>query len=109
MLNILDGGRTLSVVVDCGAHGTHVAGITAAHFPDDPGSNGIAPGGWPVVLVVLPYWVGAGGGGVAGWRMTWEADGLGVWGRPDVPTPVCGFSPNATPVTRHHRCLTAVP
>eukprot|EP00198_Chlamydomonas_reinhardtii_P006605 XP_001695941.1 predicted protein [Chlamydomonas reinhardtii] len=44
VLNILDGGRTLSVVVDCGAHGTHVAGITAAHFPDDPGSNGIAPG-----------------------------------------------------------------
>ncbi|KAG2434097.1 hypothetical protein HXX76_007824 [Chlamydomonas incerta] len=44
VLNIQDAGRTLSVVVDCGAHGTHVAGITAAHFPDDPGSNGIAPG-----------------------------------------------------------------
>lgn len=44
VLNILEGGRLLSVVVDCGAHGTHVAGITAAHFPEDPGSNGIAPG-----------------------------------------------------------------
>ncbi len=48
VLNILEGGRLLSVVVDCGAHGTHVAGITAAHFPDDPGSNGIAPGGWQI-------------------------------------------------------------
>ncbi len=46
VLNTLQDGSQLSMVVDCGAHGTHVAGITAAHFPDDPGSNGIAPGGW---------------------------------------------------------------
>ncbi|KAG2491863.1 hypothetical protein HYH03_009817 [Edaphochlamys debaryana] len=44
VLNTLEEGRLLSIVVDCGAHGTHVAGITAAHFPEDPGSNGIAPG-----------------------------------------------------------------
>lgn len=45
-----DNGKVLSVVVDAGSHGTHVAGIAAAHFPDDPAANGVAPGetdrGW---------------------------------------------------------------
>ena len=36
--------NVLSVVVDAGSHGTHVAGITAAYHPDDPTLNGIAPG-----------------------------------------------------------------
>lgn len=34
----------LSIVVDAGSHGTHVAGITAAHFEDAPELNGVAPG-----------------------------------------------------------------
>ena len=36
--------KLLSIVVDSGMHGTHVAGIAAAHHPDDPGLNGTAPG-----------------------------------------------------------------
>lgn len=46
-LNIYDEGSVLSIVVDAGSHGTHVAGITSAYHEHDPHLNGIAPGGLP--------------------------------------------------------------
>ncbi len=43
-VNVYDEGRVLSVVTVAGSHGTHVAGIVGAHYPDAPDMNGVAPG-----------------------------------------------------------------
>lgn len=43
-VNVYEEGDVLSIVTDCGGHGTHVAGIVAAHFPGQEHLDGMAPG-----------------------------------------------------------------
>lgn len=51
-VNVYNDGNLVSIVVDGGSHGTHVAGILAAHFPDAPHLNGLAPGAKIVSLKI---------------------------------------------------------
>jgi tripeptidyl-peptidase-2 len=52
VINVYKEGDLLSIVADAGAHGTHVAGIVAAHDPDRPEMNGIAPGAQLVTVKI---------------------------------------------------------
>lgn len=43
---------SLSLCLYIASHGTHVASITSAFFPDDPDKNGIAPGAQIISLMI---------------------------------------------------------
>ena len=43
-VRIMPDENILQIVTDSGSHGTHVAGIAASYYKDQPELNGIAPG-----------------------------------------------------------------
>lgn len=51
-VNVYDDGKVLSIVVDSGSHGTHVAGIVSSYYEDSPEKNGMAPGAQIVSLKI---------------------------------------------------------
>uniref|UniRef100_A0AC34FNT0 Peptidase S8/S53 domain-containing protein n=1 Tax=Panagrolaimus sp. ES5 TaxID=591445 RepID=A0AC34FNT0_9BILA len=50
--NISEDGNLLEICVPNGSHGSHVAHIAAAHFPDDPEKDGLAPGAQIISLCI---------------------------------------------------------
>ncbi|KAF7287504.1 hypothetical protein GWI33_001464 [Rhynchophorus ferrugineus] len=51
-VNVHENGDILELVGVCSSHGTHVASIASAYFPESPEQNGLAPGAQIISLTI---------------------------------------------------------
>ncbi|PIO75442.1 peptidase, S8/S53 family [Teladorsagia circumcincta] len=51
-VHIASSGNRLEICLPSGAHGSHVANIAAAHYPDTPELNGLAPGAKIISMMI---------------------------------------------------------
>ena len=77
-VQVYEEGDLLSIVTMSGSHGTHVAAIAAAHYPDDPARNGVAPGAQVISVNIGDVRVGGGAYGVGERRAVAAAAKYGV-------------------------------
>ncbi|MDA7916647.1 S8 family serine peptidase [Opitutaceae bacterium] len=77
-VQVYEEGALLSIVTMSGAHGTHVASITASNFPDDPARNGVAPGAQILSIKIGDIRVGGGSYGPSERRAIATAARYGV-------------------------------
>lgn len=77
-VNIHENGNLLEIVSMCSSHGTHVAAISAAHFPSEPERNGVAPGAQIVSICIGYNPLGSMETGIAMTRAIIKAIELGV-------------------------------
>jgi tripeptidyl-peptidase II len=77
-VQVYEEGDLLSIVTMSGAHGTHVASITASNFPDDPARNGVAPGAQILSIKIGDLRVGGGSYGPSERRAIATAARYGV-------------------------------
>jgi tripeptidyl-peptidase-2 len=85
-VQVYEKGNLLSIVTVSGSHGSHVSSIAAAHFPDAPHRDGVAPGARILSIKIGDTRMGGSSSGVGEMRgvaacVQYEADIMNAsWG-----------------------------